>query len=72
MDERTLCLRHLGDYVWVKRGEATPLRQLELLRCHVIVLGAVWDDGAVFSFYEGGALTSVSYTGSPGGQTIPL
>lgn len=60
MDESTLCLRHSGDFVWVKRGEPTPMRQLELLRCHVNVWGAVWDDGAVFSFYTG-TLTSAAY-----------
>jgi transposase len=61
MDESTLCLRHSGDFVWVKRGEDTPVRQLAMLRCHVNVWGAVWDDGAVFSFYTG-SLTTEAYT----------
>lgn len=60
MDESTLCLRHSGDFVWVKRGEATPVRQLERLRCHVNVWGAVWDDGCVFAFYTG-HLTAQGY-----------
>jgi transposase len=37
------------------------MRQLEQLRCHINVWGAVWDDGAVFSFYTG-SLTAEAYT----------
>jgi transposase len=53
MDESTLCLRDTGEWVWVKRGEETPAHEIRHLRCHVNVWGAVWDEGAVFSFYTG-------------------
>jgi transposase len=61
MDESTLCLRHTGDWVWVKRGQPTPRHEIAGLKCHVNVWGAAWNDGAVFCFYTG-YLNSSSYT----------
>jgi transposase len=60
MDESTLCLRDTGDYVWVRQGEPTPLHEIEQLRCHVNVWGAVWSQSAVFCFYTG-HLDSATY-----------
>jgi len=35
MDESTLCLRHTGELIWIKRGEPTPAHQIESLKCSV-------------------------------------
>ena len=53
MDESTLVLRDTGVYVWVRRGESTPEKEITSLRAAVHVWGAIWNEGAVFAQYSG-------------------
>lgn len=71
MDESTLCLRHTGDLVWVKRGEPTPAHQIESLKCSVNIWGIIWNNGSHFEFYEG-SLTKERYIEMLEASFIPL
>jgi transposase/predicted transcriptional regulator len=61
-DECTVRMQQTGDIVWVKRGQPTPRWEVETLRCHVNVWGAVWDEGRVFAQFGGHLNTDLFIT----------
>ena len=46
-------MQQTGDIIWVKRGQPTPPFEVQTLRCHVNVWGAVWDEGSLFVQFSG-------------------
>lgn len=71
MDESTLCLRHTGDFIWIKRGTPTPRHEIDNLKCAVNIWGIIWNNGSHFEFYEG-SMTKEKYVAMLEKTLLPL